>query len=125
MRIEDVTSKVLNHITTEMTEELRAETIKKTIKSLKEESTKDTHYEAVIKPFFEGLKYYMFITETYNDVRLVGAPPRPSVNLEETRITGNGQDIQETFFLFRIYADSLNRPASYSADNIPYQPKDI
>lgn len=123
VRIEDVTSKVLNHITTDMTEELRAETIKKTIKSLKEESTKDTHYEAVIKPFFEGLKYYMFITETYNDVRLVGAPPETigkfggdTDNWKWPRHTGD-------FSLFRIYADSLNRPAAYNSNNVPYQPK--
>ncbi len=54
---------------------------------------------------------------------LVGAPPETigkfggdTDNSKWPRHTGD-------FSLFRIYADSLNRPASYSADNIPYQPK--
>ena len=39
------------------------------------EATEGTGYEAVVKPFNYGNDYYMIVTETYNDVRLVGAPP--------------------------------------------------
>jgi hypothetical protein len=65
----------------------------------------------------------LFVTETFKDVRLVGAPPSSigkfgsdTDNWVWPRHTGD-------FSLFRIYADKNNRPATYSKDNIPYTPK--
>ena len=123
VRIEEVTSKILNHVTDEMSEDLRKETIQKAIKAVEKENTKGTSYGAIIKPFFEGLKYYMFITQTYNDIRLVGAPPESigkfggdTDNWKWPRHTGD-------FSFFRIYADSANQPAQYSPNNVPFKPK--
>jgi len=123
VRIEEVTSKILNHVTDEMSEDLRKETIQKAIKAVEKENTKGTSYGAIIKPFFEGLKYYMFITQTYNDIRLVGAPPESigkfggdTDNWKWPRHTGD-------FSFFRIYADSANQPAHYSPNNVPFKPK--
>jgi hypothetical protein len=63
------------------------------------------------------------VTESYPDVRLVGAPPSSigkfgsdTDNWVWPRHTGD-------FSLFRIYADKNNRPAAYSKDNVPYTPK--
>jgi hypothetical protein len=65
----------------------------------------------------------LFVTESFPDVRLVGAPPSSigkfgsdTDNWVWPRHTGD-------FSLFRIYADKNNRPATYSKDNIPYTPK--
>jgi hypothetical protein len=65
----------------------------------------------------------MFITETFTDVRLVGAPPSSigkfgsdTDNWIWPRHTGD-------FSIFRIYANKNNEPANYSPDNIPYKPK--
>jgi hypothetical protein len=65
----------------------------------------------------------LFVTETFKDVRLVGAPPssigkfgNDTDNWVWPRHTGD-------FSLFRIYADKNNRPANYSKDNVPYTPK--
>ena len=65
----------------------------------------------------------LFVTETFKDVRLVGAPPSSigkfgsdTDNWVWPRHTGD-------FSLFRIYADKNNRPAAYSKDNVPYTPK--
>jgi hypothetical protein len=65
----------------------------------------------------------LFVTETYKDIRLVGAPPSSigkfgsdTDNWVWPRHTGD-------FSLFRIYADKNNRPAAYSKDNVPYTPK--
>ncbi|MBP5583103.1 MAG: S46 family peptidase, partial [Bacteroidales bacterium] len=33
-------------------------------------------YGASVKAFFEGNQYFLFVYETFKDVRLVGAPPR-------------------------------------------------
>jgi hypothetical protein len=88
-----------------------------------DQATEGTHYEATVKPFYEGNQYFLFITEKFTDVRLVGAPPSAigkfggdTDNWMWPRHTGD-------FSLFRIYADSTNKPANYSPDNVPYQPK--
>src|SRR5690554_3790969 len=77
----------------------------------------------MIRTFFEGNQYMLFVTETYKDIRLVGAPPSSigkfgsdTDNWVWPRHTGD-------FALFRIYADKNNRPAEYSEDNVPYTPK--
>jgi hypothetical protein len=69
-----------------------------------------------------GNQYFLFVNETFQDVRLVGAPPSAigkfggeTDNWIWPRHTGD-------FSLFRIYADKNNKPATYSADNVPYKP---
>lgn len=83
----------------------------------------EPYQKVVIKPMYYGNKYYAFIIDTYKDVRLVGAPPSSigkfgsdTDNWVFPRHTGD-------FAMFRIYADKNNKPAEYSKDNIPYQPK--
>ena len=123
IRIEDVTEAALANTLKENSELENQKIIASNIKTLKEENTKNTHYEAVIKPFFYGNNYYMFITETFKDVRLVGAPPSSigkfggdTDNWMWPRHTGD-------FSIFRIYADKNNQPAEYSPENVPYKPK--
>jgi len=122
VRMEDVTESVLADLDTLSNEE-RAKVIDERIKSLTKEATEGTHYTAYIRPFYYGNEYYMFITETFKDVRLVGAPPSAigkfggdTDNWMWPRHTGD-------FSLFRIYADKDNKPAEYSEENVPYQPK--
>ncbi len=123
VRMEDVTAKVLEGITDQTPEEERIEIIKQKIKALKEAAVKGTKYKAVLKPFFYGNAYYLFVEEVFSDIRLVGAPPSAigkfggdTDNWMWPRHTGD-------FSLFRIYADKDNKPAEYSEDNVPYQPK--
>lgn len=122
-RIEDVTNAILEGVTDKMTEEERQKKLKENKKKIKEESIKDTHFEAIIKPFFNGNQFFMYITEKYTDVRLVGAPPSSigkygfdTDNWVWPRHTGD-------FSMFRIYADKDNKPAPYSKENKPYTPK--
>jgi hypothetical protein len=123
VRMEDVTQKVLAGIPDDMKDEEREKKINEKIEALQTEAKKGTSYGAFIRPFFYGNEYYMFITETFTDVRLVGAPPSSigkfggdTDNWVWPRHTGD-------FSIFRIYADSLNRPAAYSPKNVPYKPK--
>ncbi len=122
-RMEEVTDKVLDGVSEDMTIAERNKVINKNIASIKKDAIKDTHYQAVLKPFFHGNQYFLFINEVYKDVRLVGAPPSAigkfggdTDNWMWPRHTGD-------FSLFRIYADKDNKPAEYSKDNVPYQPK--
>jgi len=120
--MKEVTADVLLNETVGMREAERREMIKSLGDSLISLEIEGTHYEAMIKPFFKGNRYFMFVTETYTDVRLVGAPPSSigkfgsdTDNWMWPRHTGD-------FSIFRIYADKDNNPAEYSVDNVPYTP---
>lgn len=120
--MEEVTVKALAGVTGGMSEAERAKLIDANVKALEKESTKNG-LEALVRPFYYGNVYYMFMTQTFKDVRMVGAPPQQignfggdSDNWVWPRQTGD-------FSLFRIYADKNNNPAPYSAENVPYQPK--
>ena len=78
-------------------------------------------YNIVIPSFFGNNQFFAFAYETYTDVRLVGTPPSSigkfggdTDNWMWPRHTGD-------FSVFRVYAGKDNRPAAYSADNVPYK----
>ena len=122
VRMEDVTKEVLaENINTP--EKATEEQIQKNIGELVVKYSEEGKYKVEVKPFFEGLEYYMFIYEVFNDVRLVFAPPASigkyggdTDNWMWPRHTGD-------FSVFRVYADKNNQPAEYSKDNVPYKPK--
>jgi len=121
--IEDVTAKVLDQYSPSMTEKERQVLIDKNIATIKSNFKKENYQDILVRSFFEGNKYYLFVTETYKDVRLVGAPPASIGNFGKD--TDNWMWPRHTgdFSMFRIYADKNNHPADYSADNVPYVPK--
>ncbi len=123
VRIEDVTEEVLTGVNYDLNEEERAKLIGAAIKTLSEKNSENGKYDISIKPFFNGNEYYMFVMQTYKDVRLVGAPPSSigkfggdTDNWMWPRHTGD-------FSLFRVYTAPDGSPAEYSKDNIPMQPK--
>ncbi len=123
VRMEDVTEQILERISGIESNQDKAKKIKEIQAELIKQATKGTNYTAYIKDFFYGSEYYMFINETYTDVRLVGAPPESvgkyggdTDNWMWPRHTGD-------FTLFRVYAGKDGKPADYSADNIPMKPK--
>jgi hypothetical protein len=122
IRIEDVTKMILQGAADLAGREEKEVQIAGNIEKLVAETTEGTSYDAEIKPFYFGKEYYMFVYQTYKDVRLVGAPPASigkfggdTDNWVWPRHTGD-------FSLFRIYADSANNPAEYSPANVPYKP---
>ncbi|MBE0637857.1 MAG: S46 family peptidase [Bacteroidales bacterium] len=123
IRIEEVTDKVLAVINDGMTEEQRNEEIRKIGKTLSDEATKDTHYNASVRSFFAGDEFYLFVYEVFKDIRLVGAPPSSigkygadTDNWMWPRHTGD-------FSIFRVYTGPDGKPADYSKENIPLKPK--
>lgn len=120
--MEDVTDKVLKGVKKKMTEEERNAIIQANIAEIQQEATEGNHYSAFVRPFYMGNQFFLFVNETYRDVRLVGAPPSAigkfggdTDNWMWPRHTGD-------FSLFRIYADNNNMPADYSEENVPYKP---
>ena len=123
VKIEDVTTLVLEGTASMSNEAEKQKKIQENITALSNSLPKENWQENKIRTFFEGNQYMLFVTETFKDVRLVGAPPtsigkfgNDTDNWVWPRHTGD-------FSLFRIYADKNNRPAAYSKDNVPYSPK--
>ncbi len=121
--IKDV-SIIINDAVKDITDdEERSDIISEISDSLIEDAIKDSHYEAQVKSFYEGNKYYLFVSETYKDVRLVGAPPSSigkfgydTDNWMWPRHTGD-------FSMFRIYMSPDGTPAGFNEENVPYKPK--
>jgi hypothetical protein len=123
VRIEDVTTKVLEGVAAVPSEAEKQKKIQENITALSNSLPKETWQENKIKTFYDGNQYLLFVTETFKDIRFVGAPPSSigkfgsdTDNWVWPRHTGD-------FSLFRIYADKNNRPAAYSVENVPYKPK--
>ena len=123
IKIEDVTAKIFEGVSNLPTEIEKQKRIQQNIAAASKSFTKEAWQEVMIRAFYDGNQYLLFVTETFKDVRLVGAPPSSigkfgsdTDNWVWPRHTGD-------FSLFRIYADKNNHPADYSIDNVPYQPK--
>jgi hypothetical protein len=123
IKIEDVTSQMLSAINEEMSAREKQSALDQKRSEIEKNYQKETWQDLRIKSFYGGNQFFLFVTEKYEDVRLVGAPPSSigkfgsdTDNWVWPRHTGD-------FSIFRIYADQNNRPAKYSKDNIPYTPK--
>lgn len=121
-RIEEVTDQVLKGVKPSMKAEERAKKIRQNIEHVKKTAKIEPWQNVELKSFFKDNRYFLFVRETFNDVRLVGCPPASvgkfgaeTDNWIWPRHTGD-------FSVFRIYADRDNRPADPSPDNVPYRP---
>ncbi len=120
-RIEDVSAQVLLGVTDGLSERERTKLIQANTARLRGEFRLQSFEELLVKPFFEGNQYYAFVTKTYSDIRLVGAPPSSigkfgadTDNWEWPRHTGD-------FSLFRIYTAPNGDPSAYRAENVPME----
>ena len=122
IQMEEVTAKVLRNVTDEMPEFQRMQIIKQNIAGIEKEATTGS-YDAKVKSFYYGNQYYLFVSEVFKDIRLVGAPPSSigqfGGDTDNWIWPRHGGD----FSVFRIYVDSNNKPAEYSKNNLPYKPK--
>lgn len=123
VRIEEVTKAVMEGVKPGMTEQERQSVIDKNIAALRSGIKKESYQDYFVRSFFEGNQYFLFVTETYKDVRLVGAPPSAIGNFGKD--TDNWMWPRHTgdFSMFRIYAGKDNKPAEFSENNVPYKPK--
>ena len=122
-RMEDVTSKVMEGVSDDMKPTDRGSIIAKNIGDIVKEASEGNDYTVRVKDYFEGNQYFLIVSETYSDVRFVGAPPSSigkfgfdTDNWMWPRHTGD-------FSMFRVYGDKDGKPAEYSADNVPLKPK--
>jgi hypothetical protein len=123
IRMEDLNSQILPQLSDTMTGAQRAAKVRELTKDIKAAASEDGKYDVVVKSFFGGNEYYMFVYQTFKDVRLVGAPPSSigkyggdTDNWMWPRHTGD-------FSIFRVYCAPDGSPAAYSEENVPFQPR--
>jgi hypothetical protein len=123
IRMEDVTEQVLKDVTDKMDDQTRLSKVQEASARIEKEAKAGTTYETRVRGLFESNEYYLYVTQTFKDIRLVGAPPQSigkfggeTDNWMWPRHTGD-------FSIFRVYCAPDGKPAEYSKDNVPYHPK--
>lgn len=121
--MEEVTDQFSSELSEEMDPGARQAKIRSLSRSIADQATSENDYEASVSSMYNDNRYFLFITETYRDVRLVGAPPESigkyggdTDNWEWPRHTGD-------FSMFRVYTGPDGKPADYHPDNVPLKPK--
>lgn len=122
--MEDVTNDILKG-THQLTGAERQKKLQENIQVLIRKKKAQEGFDYIVRPFYHGNQYILFATETYKDVRLVGAPPSAigkygadTDNWVWPRHTGD-------FAIFRVYAGPDNKPAEISDDNKPLVPRNF
>lgn len=124
-KVENVTNKITTGLDDTLNDVARDSIIAIRIKNLEKGYKTATGMDATIKPYYTGNEYWVTLSETYRDIRLVGFPPNG--------IGGFGGDVENwswprhtgDFSMFRIYAGADNKPANYASTNKPYKTKDF
>lgn len=123
IRMEDVTDQVLKNVTDDMDDQTRSSKVREAAAIIEKQAKGESAYEVRVRSLFESNKYYLFVSQTFKDIRLVGTPPQSigkfggeTDNWMWPRHTGD-------FSMFRVYCSPDGKPAEYSKDNGPYHPK--
>lgn len=120
--IREVTDEIFKGVTDGMSATERSKIIMNNVAILEKEAQTAPSITAKIKDFNLGNQFFMLVTQDYNDIRLVGAPPSAigkyggdTDNWVWPRHTGD-------FAVFRIYANKDNKSAKHNKSNVPYKP---
>jgi hypothetical protein len=123
IRMEDVTEQALQFVTEDMDDQTRSAKVREAVAKIEKETKNEGNYEIRVRSLFESNKYYLFVLQTFKDIRLVGTPPQSigkfggeSDNWMWPRHTGD-------FSMFRVYCAPDGKPAEYAKENVPYHPK--
>ena len=123
IKIEDVTGQVISGVKPGMTESERNDVINRARLSIENAASAGNGYMTSVSSFYGGNYFYLLVYERYTDVRLVGAPPSSIGSFGDD--TDNWEWPRHTcdFSMFRVYSDPDGKPAPFSKDNIPLNPK--
>ena len=121
--VEDVTAKVRGVLPAKLTDLARFAAIENNRKQLIQACESDANYRCSVVSFHHGLQFFLIKQLMIQDVRLVYAPTESVGNFggdidnyEYPRHTGD-------YAFLRGYVGKDGKPAAYSVDNVPYQPK--
>jgi hypothetical protein len=74
--IEDVTKRVTDRLTKEMTTAQQEEARKLVIAEIEKEAEANTHLQPQVVTLYQGARYHLYLYKRYSDVRLVMAPEK-------------------------------------------------
>ena len=121
LEMRDVTEEVLKGMEG-VEEKDRAAKLKDLFTAISKKAKAEKNCDGFVRGFNYNTQFFLVLTKTYTDVRLVGAPPScigkfggDTDNWVWPRHTGD-------FSVFRIYANDKNEPAEYSSTNKPFKP---
>lgn len=120
----DVSAEVLSVVTSEMTFLERTKAIEKQRKQLEAAAEKEhAGLRAEVAEMFAGKTYVLFLYTYLKDIRLVFAPPQSIGNFGGE--TDNWMWPRHTgdFSFMRAYTAPDGTSATYSPENVPFQPK--
>ncbi|NIM89806.1 MAG: S46 family peptidase [Candidatus Aminicenantes bacterium] len=123
LSMQKVTDRVLSAVNENMSDLERFMAIDKKKKEIVAEAEAERDVECRIEAMNYGMDYYLFAYFILKDIRLVYVPPRS--------IGEYGGDIDNwmwprhcgDFAFLRAYIGPDGKPAKYSKDNLPYEPK--
>ena len=122
-KIEDVTDKILAAFPKKTTDSDRAKLITRRRREMVNECEKPGGLSCQVASFFDGAQYLKITRMEIRDVRLVYAPALGVGNFGDEidnwmwpRHTGD-------FGFYRAYVGKDGKPADFSKENVPYQPK--
>jgi len=117
----DVSAEMLQGVHPAMTEKQRDSVLDLNRKKLMEEASGEDGYNTLVREFYSGNEFYLFVYQTYRDIRFVGAPPSSigkfgadTDNWMWPRHTGD-------FAIFRVYTGPNGKPANFQPNNIPFK----
>jgi hypothetical protein len=121
--IEDVTKQILAPFPAKTSDADRTRIIRRRRREMINQCEKPGNLRCQVASFFEGGQYQKITQMEIRDVRLVYAPALGVGNFGDEvdnwmwpRHTGD-------FGFYRAYVGKDGKPADFSADNVPYQPK--
>lgn len=119
----DVSERILAQISSIDEEHLRLAAADSIGKAICDSIGENEFLTADVIPFYNNNKYFLVVYDVFRDVRLTFAPPSSvgkfggdTDNWMWPRHTGD-------FSVFRVYANTENKPAEYDKNNKPYTPK--
>ncbi len=109
--MEDVTDQVLKNVTDDMDDMTRSSKVHEAAAKIEKEAKGENGYEVRVRSLFESNRYFLFVSQTFKDIRLVGTPPQSigkfggeADNWMWPRHTGD-------FSMFRVYCAPDGKPA--------------
>jgi len=121
--LENVSDKIMSGLSVELSGSERYQAIETKEKDMVAACEQDDSYRCEIYSFHGGLEYYLIKQLAIRDVRLVYAPAASvgkfggdTDNWMWPRHTGD-------WSFYRAYVNKDGKPADFSKDNVPYEPK--
>lgn len=123
IEMQDVTEEVLFAIPENIPENKRDELIQRKIDKLLVKYNKEEQYQTKIESFSYGNQYFLFVYQTFKDIRLVGTPPSEITQFGGETERWSWPRHNADFAVFRIYTAPDGSPSQFAKENIPFVPK--